>query len=148
MIPSSSGPQSFSSSAFSPSPIVRPPWPDELARLADAFPGLKKTTPLHLRVLVVPATITSPERLVGLLALAEHASGATEAALFLRLRPRFADTPAADALLAETIALARSLGARTLITDRPAGPDPREPALRRAGFTATDDGKSWRIGLG
>ena len=103
---------------------------------------------LHLRVLVVPATAASPERLVGLAAVAEPAPDATEAALFLRLRARFTDTPATDALLAEAIALARGLGARTLITGQPAGPDPREPALRRAGFTTTEDSKAWRIGLG
>ena len=135
-------------SSLIPPAAVRPPWPDELPRLADAFPGLKWSTPLHLRVLVVPAAAASPERLVGLAAVAESAPGATEAALILRVRARLADSPATDALLAEAIALARGLGARTLITGQPAGPDPREPALSRAGFTATDDGKSWRIMLG
>jgi hypothetical protein len=136
-----------SGSCFFLIPVIRPPWPDELPRLADAFPGLKWTASLHLRVLVMPATAISPERLVGLAAVAEPASGATDTALFLRVRARLVDSPAIDALLAEAIALARGLGLRTLTTGQTAGPDPREPALRRAGFNANDEGKSWRIGL-
>jgi hypothetical protein len=129
------------------SATARPPWPDELPRIADAFPDLKWTEPLHLRVLVVPATATLPERLVGVAALAEPVPGATEAALFLRIRPRFIDTPANDALLSEAVALAKAAGARTLITGQLSTPDPREPGLRRAGFASAEDGKSWRAVL-
>jgi hypothetical protein len=136
-----------SGSNFFSVPVIRPPWPDELPRLADAFPGLKWTASLHLRVLVMPATAISPERLVGLAAVTEPASGTTDAALFLRVRARLVDSPTIDALLAEAIAFARGLGLRTLTTGQSASPDPREPVLRRAGFNATDDGKSWRIGL-
>lgn len=147
MSPASSDSQPFSPSVTGLSPVVRPPWPDELARLADAFPGLQWSTPLHLRVLAVPATAVSPERLVGLAAVAEPAPGAVEAVLFLRVRARFAATRATDFLLAEAIALARGLGASMLSTGRFAGPDPREAALLRAGFAGTADGRSWQVGV-
>jgi hypothetical protein len=131
-----------------PSTVVRLPWPDELPRLADAFPGLNSTGPRHLRVLVVVPEANHPERLVGLAALAEPAPGTTTATLLLRIRARFTDTAAADALLAEAKLVAVGLGVCGLSTTRIAGSDPREPVLRRAGFTAADEGKTWHLELG
>ena len=89
-----------------PATTVRPPWPDELPRLADTFPGLAFTRPLHLRVLVVPATAQSHERLVGVAAVAAPADGKPDATLAFAVRPRFVATEHARDLLAALAPLA------------------------------------------
>jgi hypothetical protein len=95
----------------------------------------------------MPATTTSPERFIGVAALAEPAPGSTEAVLFLQLRPRFAGTTASDKLLSAALTLAKASGARTLITSQFTAPDPREFSLRRAGFASAEEGKSWSAAL-
>ena len=126
---------------------VRPPWPDELTRLADAFPGLALTGPLHLRVLVVPATAANPERLVGVAALAAPAEGKTDAALAFAVRPRFAATRPACDLLAAIIAVAREKHFPAVITAAPADTDLLGTPLRAAGFSPGTEVGTSRLSL-
>lgn len=71
-----------------PPVTVRPPWPDELPRLTDAFPALGWRQPMELRVL---ATTLPPERLVGIAALRLPGKKDDPLTLLLVVRPRFAN---------------------------------------------------------
>lgn len=126
-----------------PATTIRPPWPDELTRLADAFSGLALTRPLHLRVLVVPATAGSPERIVGVAALAAPAEGKSDATLAFAVRPRYA--PEAPALLAAILAVARAENFSGVITPAQSDSDPRAAVLRGAGFAVTAEPRVWRL---
>lgn len=128
--------------------FVRPPWPDELPRLADAFPGLAFTRPLHLRALAVPATAQSPERLVGVAALAAPAEGKSVATLAFAVRPRFVATEHARELLAAILAVAREENFSALVTRTPAEPSPHADLLRAADFSPTSETGLWRLMLG
>lgn len=115
-----------------PDCVVRPPWPDELPRVAEAFPALGWQEPMHLHVLVV---IGVPERLVGVAAVRPPAEKDRPAELSLIVRPRHLPTPRADELLAAALATAHSLGVRAIELGRPIAPnDPRRAVLKRAGF--------------
>ena len=131
-----------------PPTVVRPPWPDELPRLADAFPGLAFTRPLHLRVLAVPATAGSPERLVGVAALAAPAEGKPDATLAFVVRPRFVATEHTRELLAAILAAAREERFSSIVTHAPADATPRIDLLRAAGFSPTTESGLWRLELG
>jgi len=130
-----------------PSPATRPPWPDELPRLADAFPGFPFAHPMHLRVLAVPATATTPERLVALAALIAPAADRPHATLLLRIRERFLAAPTARSLVADLLTLARAEKFPTLLAPAQAEPDPRAALLRSAGFLPADDAHSWKHDL-
>jgi hypothetical protein len=114
-----------------PACLVRPPWPDELPRLADAFTPASFNRPLHPLVLIVPGT---PERIAGFAGVLEPVEG--RSGLTCLLRPRYLDSPEGDRLIATALGLARSLGARSVSTADDLPPrDPLGPVLLRAGFT-------------
>ncbi len=125
----------------SPACLVRPPWPDELPRIADAFPRGRVNRALHPLVLVAPG---SPERMVGFAGVLEPLEGQT--GLTCALRPRYLDSPDGDRLLSAAVHLARSLGARSIrtIDDLPSG-SPIGPALKRAGFVVTATSEFWKL---
>lgn len=124
--------------------VVRPPWPDELPRLADAFPQGRFNRPLHSLLLVAPG---SPERIVGFAGVLEPVDGRT--GLTCAIRPRFIDSPEADRLLAAAVRLARELGVRELRTADDLPPDaPIAPALARAGFSHAVTQEIWELGTG
>lgn len=131
-----------------PAAIVRAPWPDELPRLTDAFPGLALTRPLHLRVLVVPATAGSPERLVGVAALAAPAKGKSDATLAFAVRPRFVATEHARELLAAILTAAGEEKYSAVVTVAPADATPHADLLRAFGFSATAESGLWQLALG
>lgn len=128
-----------------PPTVARPPWPDELPRLADAFPGLALTRPLHLRVLTVPATAGSPERLVGVAALAAPAEGKLDATLAFAVRPRFVATEHTHELLAAILAAAREEKFPGVITRAPVDATPHADLLRATGFSPTAESGLWRL---
>lgn len=115
--------------------IVRPPWPDELPRIAEAFPArVNRTVALHPLVLVAPG---SPERIVGFAGVLEPVEG--ESGLKCIVRPRYIDSPDGDRLIAAALKLGQSLGARSVrIADEVAEGTPLLTALRRARFVQTD----------
>jgi hypothetical protein len=122
---------------------VRPPWPDELPRLADAFPKY----PRHhaTRPLLLLTSAGGVERIGGVAGVSDPVNGM--AALTLHLRPRFLAEPDAGlATLLDAVAgLARSLGAHTLhTTDSLTPADPRVTALRRHGFAHARTDEVWR----
>ena len=122
---------------------VRPPWPDELPRLVEAFPGLTLDRPCDLRVLVVTAGTGTVERLVGLAALTGPAAGKAEARLIFAVRPRFAGT--AGQLLSEILAVGTERGYVAVTTVAVPGADHRTALLAQAGFQAVADGGYWSM---
>lgn len=130
-----------------PATHLRPPWPDEIPRLADAFPALPFKASLRLRVLAVPATETTPERLVGVAALAAPPPTGGPAGLRFEVRARFARTLAAASLLEDSLAAARIASFATLATLPVHPADPRAALLRRAGFVPGEPGAVWRCQL-
>lgn len=115
--------------------IVRSPWPDELPRLAEAFPTLRWRRAMHLHVLATGGEI---ERLVAVSAVCPAPADREVATLSLLARPRFAATAAFDALLAAALGVARERGVRELEFEPLLAPaDDRVPALQRAGFALT-----------
>jgi len=131
-----------------PLPFVRPPWPDELPRLADAFPGLSFPQPVHLRVLVVPATASSPERIVGFAVLAGPTEGTGDGALRFVVRPRQAATGAARDLLDAILGVAREQAFAAVVTLAPdIATDRRAACLSGAGFEPAAEAGFWRLTL-
>ena len=124
---------------------VRPPWPDELPRLMEAFPGLPLDCSWDLLVLVVAAGIGTVERLVGLAALTGPAAGKAEASLIFAVRPRFARTGAAEQLLSKILAVGRARGFATVAAPAVAGADHRTALLAQAGFQLVSDGGYWSL---
>jgi hypothetical protein len=124
---------------------VRPPWPDELPRLIEAFPGLTLDRPCDLRVLVVTAGTGTIDRLVGLAALTGPAAGKTEARLIFAVRLRFAHAEAAGQLLSEILAVGAARGFATVTIPALTAADHRMALLAQAGFQAVSDGSYWSM---
>lgn len=131
-----------------PLPLVRPPWPDELPRLADAFPGLTFPPPVHLRVLVVPATSNSPERIVGVAALTGPAEGRSDGALRFAVRPRQTATSGAGELLDAILGVAREQALSAVVTPAPITATGQPAAwLTGAGFGPATEAGFWQLTL-
>lgn len=117
---------------------VRPPWPDELPRLATFFPQ-EPLHSCHLFVLAAP----EPERLLGAAVVRVQAATAK---LRCRLRPRVLHERRGEPLLSAALAAARGQGARRVIA-RPAPDTPEERFLREHGFQGAETTETWQINL-
>jgi hypothetical protein len=124
---------------------VRPPWPDELPRLMEAFPGLTLDHPCDLRVLVLTAGSGTVERLVGLAALTGPVAGKTEARLMFAVRFRFAHTSSASQLLSDILAVGAARGFAAVTTPALTAADHQAALLAQAGFQAVSDGSYWSM---
>ncbi len=130
------------------SPLVRAPWPDEIPRLSDAFPGVPFAHPMHLRVLVLPSSEANLERLVGVAAIMPASADRPQATLLLRIRDRWLSHPGAHDLLHAIIAEARQAGCTALDAIGVTGEeDSRASLLRSAGFALLPSAKGWRLNL-
>ena len=128
----SSAPFSLSPSAICLSPHVRPPWPDEFPRMADAFPKFPRDQ--ALRPLLLLSTAGGVERIVGLAGVLDPVDAV--AGLTLAVRPRFLAGPGFAILLEAAIQVARDSGATRLITTDDLRPgNPHLAALEQNGFT-------------
>jgi hypothetical protein len=124
---------------------VRAPWPDELPRLTEAFPGLTLDRLWELRVLVVTAGAGTVERLVGLAALTARVEGKAEANLILAVRPRFANTAEAKQLLGEILAVGTLRGFASVAAAAVPDADHRSALLAQAGFRPVSNGSYWSL---
>jgi hypothetical protein len=117
---------------------VRPPWPDELPRLATFFPQ----EPLHASHLFVLAA-PEPERLVGAAAVRMQADTAE---LRCRLRPRVLHERRGGPLLDAALAAARAQGVRRVVARLAMGAA-EEGLLREHGFAGRETVERWRVDL-
>jgi hypothetical protein len=128
-----------------PSCVVRHPWPDELPRIADAFPLLDWRKPMQLQVLVAPC---ERERIVGVAALLSSKDKEPAAILMLSVRARFSATDAVGELLAAALAAARASGESRVAFGRPLQEgDPLIPVLARACFVGAASEQGSRFSL-
>lgn len=131
-----------------PATVIRPPWPDELARLFEAFPNITAPGPTDYLVL---ATTAPNERLVGVAALGrrpEPAPTDTAAPAPLRwvVRPRFeAESPR---LLQAALEHARRAGLPALQCETIGEEgDADQRRLAEAGFVCGRTEELWCIPL-
>lgn len=143
--PSLAAPNRGRGGSLSP-PTVRPPWPDELPRLADVFrdyPCQRASRPL-----VLLTSSGGVERIAAIAGRFEPVNGI--AGLTLHARPRFLAMTdiGLTALLEGIIAAALEAGVTKLITtdDLRTG-DPRVSALQRNGFTISIRFELWAMEL-
>jgi hypothetical protein len=117
---------------------VRPPWPDELPRLATFFPQ-EPLHSCHLFVLAAP----EPERLTGAIAVKMQAETAE---LRCRLRSRVLHEKRGEPLLNAALAAARAQGVRRVVA-RLSSDSPEDRFLREHGFQGVNTVERWQIGL-
>ena len=127
-------------------PTVRPPWPDELPRLADVFRGYPFQR--ASRPVLLLTSSGGVERIAAVAGWFEPVDGV--AGLTLHARPRYlAMTEIGLATLLESVAAAASeAGVTKLITtDDLRTADPRVAALERNGFTVSRRLELWATDL-
>lgn len=123
-----------------PATLIRPPWPDELPRLADAFPRFSR--PQEFCPLLLLTESGGIERMVGLAGVCDSVNGV--AGLTLAVRPRFLGGAGIAALLDASARTARDAGASRLITSDDLRPgDLRLAALERNGFNVSRRLELW-----
>lgn len=122
---------------------VRAPWPDELPRLASAFPGAPWHQPLLLRVMVAKRP---HERIVGLGALTMQTPAPDSTTLFIAIRARFAAHAATDEMIAEILASARNSRIRSVSLSLDGATEAVTASLIRAGFVCDARGCHWSTG--
>ncbi len=133
---------------MSPATVIRHPWPDELARLFEAFPEVAARGPTDYLVLV---TCAPNERLVGVAALRRRsdstpADPAAPAPLRWSVRPRFAAESVR--LLRAALAHARHAGLSAVQCETTGDETgAAEPSLAEAGFVCSRTEELWRIPL-
>lgn len=128
---------------MNPTTIIRPPWPDELARLAQAFPDLQISRPCRPLVLVA----TEPyERLVGaaLVSLPPTEASQRTCELAWQVRPRFVDD---EVRLLRAAAATLPPGESLVWQERTADGVTGSPAPKSAGFACTQVHEVWGIPL-
>ncbi len=127
---------------MTPPTVIRPPWPDELPRIAAAFPDLRSEGPLDPLVLIAPEP---DERIVGV-ATINHPSDSAPARLQCVVRPRFADATAR--LLRAAVDRARAVGFCGLYAELPdSGNSPLPQPLAEVGFACRRSEELWQIQL-
>lgn len=120
------------SSSSVPPVTVRPPWPDELPRIAATFPRFTPQQTVHPLIALTRAP-GGPERIVGIAGVFPPLRDV--AGLTLSLLPRFHAAGPVSALVAAASEAARGAGARQLLTlDELAPTSPLVAFLEGAGF--------------
>ncbi|HVS51616.1 MAG TPA: hypothetical protein VHD62_04615 [Opitutaceae bacterium] len=113
-----------------PSTQIRPPWPDELARLFDAFPRFPRTQSTRPLILV---TNTVPERIVGYAVVVPAEDGVMLARF--EVRARFLTTGEIERMIDAAVWAARAISKNvTLVIDDISEEQPWQQALERCGF--------------
>lgn len=123
-------------------PVIRPPWPDEVPRVFDAFPRGRRDAAVHPFVAV--ATTAGVERIVGVAGIFPHVAAVS--GISFTLRPRY--FAVCDELLDTAIRCARRVGSRQIVTlDDLADGSPAVLALQRHGFVLHQRLEVWSTPL-
>lgn len=121
----------MSAEATIPNCVVRPPWPDEMPRIAEAFPDFVHAQAMSPVVLV--ATAGGIERIVGVACVTDTVNGI--AGLAVSLRSRFMNPTGVRPLVDAALVIARGTSATQLVTiDDLRSGDARLAALGEQGF--------------